>query len=93
MLGAQSCMTLQPHGLSMEFSRQEYWSWLPLCSPGDLPDPVIEPWSPALYTDSSPSELPGKPKVPKGRGTKIYSETYLAPCFFLPRYSYMVFPL
>ena len=40
--------SLQPHGLepirllSMEFPRQEYWSWLPCPSPGDLPDPGIE---------------------------------------------------
>ena len=34
--------------LSMEFSRQEYWSELPFPSPGDLPDPGIEPGSPAL---------------------------------------------
>ena len=34
--------------LSMEFSRQEYWSGLPFPSPGDLPDPMIEPQSPAL---------------------------------------------
>ena len=34
--------------LSMEFSRQEYWSGLPLPSPGDLPDPGTEPGSPAL---------------------------------------------
>ena len=34
--------------LSMEFSRQEYWSWLPFPSPGDLPNPWIEPGSPAL---------------------------------------------
>ena len=33
---------------TMEFSRQEYWSGLPLPSPGDLPDPGIEPRSPAL---------------------------------------------
>ena len=33
---------------SMGFSRQVYWSGLPLPSPGDLPDPGIEPWSPAL---------------------------------------------
>ena len=44
----------------MEFSRQEYWSGLPLPSPGDLPDPGIEPRSPALQADSLPSELPGK---------------------------------
>ena len=42
---------------SMEFSRQEYWSGLPFPSPGDLPDPGIEPGSPALQADSLPSEL------------------------------------
>ena len=34
--------------LSVKFSRQEYWSGLPFPSPGDLPDPGIEPGSPAL---------------------------------------------
>ena len=34
--------------LSMGFSRQEYWSGVPLPSPGDLPNPGIEPRSPAL---------------------------------------------
>ena len=48
--------------LSMEFSRQEYWSGLPFPSPGDLPDPGIKPWSPTLQEDSLPSELLGKPK-------------------------------
>ena len=46
--------------LSMEFSRQEYWSGLPFPSPGHLPDPWIEPRSPALQVDSLPSEPPGK---------------------------------
>ena len=45
---------------SMEFSRQEYWSGLPFPSPGDLPDPEIEPESPALQADTLPSEPPGK---------------------------------
>ena len=48
--------------LSMGFSRQEYWSGLLFPSPGDLPDPGIEPQSPALQADSLPSELPGKLK-------------------------------
>ena len=42
--------------LSMEFSRQEYRSGLPFPSPGDLPDPEIEPTSPTLQADSLPSE-------------------------------------
>ena len=42
-------------------SRQEYWSGLPFPSPGDLPDPRIEPMSPELQADSLPTELGGKP--------------------------------
>ena len=47
---------------SMELSRQEYWSRLPFPSPRDLPDPGIEPGSPALLADALPSEPPGNPK-------------------------------
>ena len=43
--------------LSMEFSRQEYWNGLLFPSPGDLPDPGIEPRSPASEADSLSSEL------------------------------------
>ena len=43
--------------LSMGFSRQEYRSGLPFPSPGDLPNPGIEPKSPALQADSLPTEL------------------------------------
>ena len=43
------------------FSRQGYWSGLPLPSPGDLPDPGIEPRSSVLQADALPSEPPGKP--------------------------------
>ena len=46
--------------LSMEFSRQEYWSGLPFPSPGDLLN-LPKPGSPALQVDSLPSEPPGKP--------------------------------
>ena len=42
--------------LSVGFSRQEYWSGLPFPSPGDLPNPGVEPGSPALQADSLPSE-------------------------------------
>ena len=41
---------------SMEFSRPEYWSGWPFRSPGDLPNPGIEPWSPTLQVDSLPAE-------------------------------------
>ena len=69
VLVAQSCLTLwalynaldsvaHQTPLSMEFSRQEYWSGLPFSSPGDLPDPGIEYGSPALQVDSLPSEPP-----------------------------------
>ena len=66
---AQSCLTLcYPWTIahqappSMGFSRQEYWSGLPFPSPGDLPDPRIEPGSPVLQAVSLLTELPGKPQ-------------------------------
>ena len=43
----------------MRFSRQEYWSGLPFPSPGDLPNPGIEPSSPAFQADTLTSEPPG----------------------------------
>ena len=61
---AKSCPTLvtpwtvaRQVPLSMGFSRQEYWSGLPFPSPGDCPDPGIEPRSPALQADSLPTEI------------------------------------
>ena len=48
--------------LSMGFPRQEYWQGLPFPSPGDLPDPGIEPVSPALAIRFFTTEPPGKPK-------------------------------
>ena len=45
--------------LSMEFPRQEYWNGLLFPSPGDRPDPGIEPRFLALEADSLPSEPPG----------------------------------
>ena len=69
-LVAKSCLTLatwwteEPGKLQfMGFSRPEYWSGLPFPSPGDLPNPGIEPRSPALEADSLPTELQGKPKI------------------------------
>ena len=63
-LVAQSCLTLatpwivaSQAPLSMGFFRQEYWSGLPVPSPGDLPVPGIELGSPVLQADSLPTEL------------------------------------
>ena len=64
---AQSCLTLQPHGLyplSMGLSRQEYLSGLPFPPPEYLSNPGVElvsPVSPALQVDSLLLELLGKP--------------------------------
>ena len=68
---AQSCLTLcypmeyiaHQAPLSMGFSRQEYWIGLPFPSPGDLPNPGIEPSSPALQADALTSEPPGNPAI------------------------------
>ena len=49
--------------LSMGFCRQEYWSELPFPPPGDLPDPGLEPESPALASRFFTTEPPGKPSV------------------------------
>ena len=49
--------------LTMGFSRHKYWSGLPFPSPGDIPDPGMEPGSPALRADSLPSAPPGKPTL------------------------------
>ena len=78
MIQSVSCSVLSdslpPHGLvacqaslSMGFSRQEYLSGLPFPSPGDLPDPGIEPMSPALQANSLASEPPVKHKVVQSR--------------------------
>ena len=76
---AQSCLTLcdpMDHSLpgsfgSREFSRQEYWSRLPLPSPGDLPDPGIKPVSPGapalggrFFITMPPVKTPEKPPGP-----------------------------
>ena len=52
---------------SMGFSGQEYWSGVPFPSPRDLPNPGIEPGSPAWRADALSSEPPGKPQK---RGSK-----------------------
>ena len=49
--------------LKQRVFRQEYWSGLPFPPPGDLPDPGMEPGSPAWEADALTSELPGRPKT------------------------------
>ena len=57
-------MDWSPPGCSIHgILQQECWSGLPCPSPGDLPNPGIEPRSPSLQTNSLPSELPGKPII------------------------------
>ena len=81
-LVAQSCPTLcdlmdcnPPDSSVHGDSRHEYWSGLPFPSPGDLPNPGIEPRSPALQVDSLLSEPLGNPRIqewvayPFSRGT------------------------
>ena len=67
---SESCSVLSdslwPQGqapLSMGFSRQEYWSGLPFPSPGDLPDPGVEPVLLSFLAGSLPFELPGKSQI------------------------------
>ena len=82
------CKSLRPYGLqptrllSLEFSRQEYWSGLPFPSPGDLPHPCIKPWSTALQADSLTSEPPGKPPCDSSSGC---TETRRVLCFSGPQ--------
>ena len=60
----------------MEFSRQESWSGLPFPSPGDLPDPGIEPGSPALQADSLQTELLWKPCSLYGLAKSLFDFFY-----------------
>ena len=68
---------------SMGFSRQECWSRLPFPSPGDLPDPGIEPESTALQADALPSEPPGK---------QIHITHFPSNCGFISFYSQRLRP-
>ena len=69
--------------LSMEFSRQEYWNGLPFPSPGDLPNPGIEPESPALQADALPSE-------PLGTFTHLFKRLFRDSLAYLCVYIYMI---
>ena len=68
--------------LSMGFSRQEYWNGLPFPPPGDLPDPGIDPATPAWQEDSLLLEPLGKPTTL--RQLKFYLEVFptKSVCFY-----------
>ena len=73
----QSCLTLCDHMKEfMEFSRPENWSGKPFPSSGDLPNPGIDPRSPALQADSLLSEPPGNPEGAKLYGLSFFSQAY-----------------
>ena len=67
------------HQAPLGFSKQEYWSGLPFPSPGDLPDPGIEPKSPTMQADTLTSAPPGKPLLSLKSG-QLY---FQCPDFFL----------
>ena len=77
--------------LSVEFSRPEYWSGLLFPPPGDLPDPGIEPRSPALQADSLPFEPPGKLASAQKTNEKLLASAY-ASFQTVPSTSFMTFP-
>ena len=75
---AQSCQTFcDPMDLSMEFSRPEYWSGQPFPSPGNLPNPGIEPRSLALQADSLSVEPQEKPKNTDGGSLSLVQGIFL----------------
>ena len=81
-----------PGSSSMEFSRQEYWSRFQFPTPGDLPEPGIEPASPALAVRFSTTEAPGKPtNQPGAMTTKILGKDCLGPSE-LRRWNYLDHP-
>ena len=62
--------------LSIGCSRQEYWNGLPFHSPGYLPDPGIDPGSPALQAVSLPTEPPEKPMTLLDMKNSTFSQKY-----------------
>ena len=83
-LVAKLCpILLQPRPVDLqdplEFSRQEYWSWLPFPSPENLSNPGIEPGSSALTGGFFTTEPPGKPSI---LVVKLYKDVYLLTSFW-----------
>ena len=77
---------------SMEFSRQEYWSGLPFPSPGDLPDPGIEPGSPTLQADAftiwATRDKKGKGKKVRGGRELWWFPGFLSLAVYMPAKSF-----
>ena len=72
---------------SMAFCRPEYWSGWPFPSPGDLPNPGIEPRSPVLQADSLPAEPQGKPKLGYTNTQKSQAS------FLLTSFPFLLYPI
>ena len=68
---------------SMGFSRQEYWSGVPFPSPGDLPDPGIEPGFPAFQEDDLTSEPQGSPVAVQFSKHLLLKRLSFLHCIFL----------
>ena len=96
---AQSCPTLcDPMDCSLPGSsvhgifQQGCWSGLPFPSPGDLPDPGIEPRPPALQADALPFELPGKPFQGKQGANELMSGRKVLFCVnYFTLYCFLLF--
>ena len=76
---------------SMGFSRQEYWSGLPFPSPGDLPNPGLEPRSPALEADALTSEPPGVAYFIYSVDVSVPISQFIPPPTFSPLVTITVF--
>ena len=77
----------------MGFSRSEYWSVEPFPSPGDLPNPGIEPRSPSLQAESLPAEPQGKPSLQKLNSIPSFLSSFpLSPSLppFIPSFLYLL---
>ena len=73
----------------MGFSRQEYWSGLLFPSPGDLPDPGIEPRFPALEAEALTYEPPGKPNMYTYMHINVYTYILIHMYTFIYMYVYV----
>ena len=78
--------------LSVGFPRQEHWSGLLFSSPGNLPDPRIEPMSPALQADSLPLNHLGSPNLPINLGISEQITNNNSLLTLVPEMQAVIFP-